>query len=87
MGRCDSYISGCLSKGRKPKATDGTKFDVIVRGGKNVVLRIVIEVDAPPGQAIGIKEDLAMRLENLGKTRVVSVEEHTPQQTVIAAMR
>ena len=45
------------------------------------MLIIVIEVDAPPGQAIGIKEDLAMKLEDLGKTRVVEVREVLPQQS------
>ena len=42
------------------------------------MLRIVLEVNAPAGQAIGIKEDLAMYLERWGDARVVSVE-HRPQ--------
>ena len=33
-----------------------------------------IKVNAPAGQAIGIKEDLAMYLERFGDSRVVSVE-------------
>lgn len=41
---------------------------------------ITIKVNAPAGQAIGIKEDLAMYLERFGDSRVVSVEEVTPQQ-------
>ena len=44
------------------------------------MLIITIKVDAPAGQAIGIKEDLAMYLECFGDSRVVSVEEVTPQQ-------
>ena len=44
------------------------------------MLIITIKVDAPAGQAIGIKEDLAMHLERFGDSRVVSVEEVTPQQ-------
>lgn len=37
------------------------------------MIRVVIEVDAPAGQAIGIKEDLAMYLEQFGDARVVEV--------------
>ena len=44
------------------------------------MLRIVLEVDAPLGQAIGIKEHLAMVVEQFGDTRVVSVEELLPKQ-------
>ena len=44
------------------------------------MLIITIKVNAPAGQAIGIKEDLAMYLERFGESRVVSVEEVTPQQ-------
>ena len=43
------------------------------------MLIITIEVNARPGQAIGIKEDLALYLERYGDARVVSVEE-TPQR-------
>ena len=39
------------------------------------MLRIVVEVDRPAGQAIGIKEVIAMELEKYGDTRVISVEE------------
>lgn len=41
------------------------------------MLRIVMDVDRPVGQAIGIKEALAMDLERYGDVRVVSVEEIT----------
>ena len=37
-----------------------------------------MDVDRPVGQAIGIKEALAMDLELYGGVRVVSVEEITP---------
>lgn len=47
------------------------------------MLRIVIEVDAPAGQAIGVKEDLAMYLERFGDSRVVAVEEIGPEQMVL----
>lgn len=47
------------------------------------MLTIVIRVDRPPGQAIGIKEDIAMRLEPLGDVRVVSVTETHPEQLKI----
>lgn len=39
------------------------------------MLKIEILVDAPPGQAIGIKEQLAMDLERYGDTRVIRVDE------------
>ena len=39
-----------------------------------------LQVGAPPGQAIGVKEDIAMRLEPLGDVRVVSITEDTPEQ-------
>ena len=39
------------------------------------MLKIVVEVDRPAGQAIGIKEVIAMELERFGDTRVISVEE------------
>lgn len=44
------------------------------------MLRITVEVDAPAGQAIGIKEQIAMDLEKYGDTRVVRVEEIRPRQ-------
>ena len=39
------------------------------------MLIITVEVNRPPGQAIGIKEQIAMELEKYGDTRVVSVQE------------
>lgn len=44
------------------------------------MLIITLHVDAPAGQAIGIKEDLAAYLELYGDTRVVSIEEVQPEQ-------
>ena len=44
------------------------------------MLFITIRVDAPPGQAIGVKENLAMYLERFGDVAVVAVKEITPQQ-------
>ena len=39
------------------------------------MLKITVLVNRPPGQAIGIKEQIAVDLEKYGDTRVVSVEE------------
>lgn len=47
------------------------------------MLRITIEVDAPLGQVIGVKESLAMEAERYGGTRVVSVVEVLPEQIKI----
>ncbi len=44
------------------------------------MLTIVIQVDAPPGQAIGVKEHLAMCLERYGDTRVVEIRETGAEQ-------
>lgn len=44
------------------------------------MLVITIHVNARAGQAIGIKEDLAMFLERYGDARVVSVEEIPQKQ-------
>lgn len=38
------------------------------------MLIITIEVDAPEGMSIAVKEQLAMLLERYGDTRVVSVK-------------
>lgn len=51
------------------------------------MLTIVAQVDAPPGQAIGIKEAVAMCLEPLGGIRVVSITEDTPEQMHVAGYR
>ena len=47
------------------------------------MLIIRIEVDRPAGQAIGIKEDLAMYLEQFGDARVVDIQEVEPEQQKI----
>ncbi len=44
------------------------------------MITVVIEVDAPEGQAIGIKEDLAMYLEQFGDARVVEVRSDGGEQ-------
>ena len=48
------------------------------------MLTITLQVGAPPGQAIGVKEDIAMRLEPLGDVRVVSITEDAPEQLHVA---
>lgn len=50
------------------------------------MLRVTVEVDAPAGQAIGVKEQIAMDLERWGDTVVVSVEEITPEQMKLGGM-
>ena len=49
------------------------------------MLIITVQVNAPAGQAIGIKEDLAMYLERWGDARVVSVEQRPQPQMVKTA--
>ena len=44
------------------------------------MLKITILVDKPAGQAIGIKEAVAMDLEKYGDVQVISVEEIEPEQ-------
>lgn len=44
------------------------------------MLTITLKVDAPPGQALAVKEALAMYCERWGDTRVVSVTETAPEQ-------
>ena len=44
------------------------------------MLEIIVHVDRPVGQAIGIKESIAMDLERFGDTRVVSVREIGAEQ-------
>jgi hypothetical protein len=41
---------------------------------------ITVQVDAPTGQATGIKEDLTLYLEKFGDSRVVSIIEKGPEQ-------
>lgn len=51
---------------------------------RRIMLIITIQVNAPTGQAIGIKEAVAMDLEKYGgQVRVVSVEEIRPEQMKI----
>lgn len=50
------------------------------------MLRVTVEVDAPAGQAIGVKEQIVMDLERWGDTVVVSVEEITPEQMKLGGM-
>lgn len=45
---------------------------------------ITVQVNAPAGQAIGIKEELAMHLERWGDARVLSVEQRS--QTLMEQM-
>lgn len=47
------------------------------------MLIITIKVNAPAGQAIGIKEHLAMMLERFGDVRVVDIREEAPEQMKI----
>ena len=47
------------------------------------MLYIMVGVDAPPGQAIGVKEALAEYLERFGDARVLSVTEKLPEQTAL----
>ena len=54
------------------------------RKGAGEVLTIVAQVDASPGQAIGVKEDVAMRPEPLGDVQVISGTEDTPEQMHVA---
>lgn len=44
------------------------------------MLTVTLQVDAPLGQAIGIKESIATDLEKYGDVRVVSVTEIAPEQ-------
>lgn len=47
------------------------------------MLTIVVQVDRPSGQAIGVKEQVAMALEQIGDVRVVSVTDTYPEQMKI----
>lgn len=44
------------------------------------MLIITFYVDAPAGQAIGIKEDLAYTLEKYGDVKCIDVKEELPEQ-------
>lgn len=45
--------------------------------------RIIIDVDAPSGQMIGIKESAAMDLEKHGDVKVIDIKEIVPEQLKI----
>ena len=45
---------------------------------------ITVQVNAPLGTAIGVKEDLAMYLERFGDTKIVSIKESAPEQITIS---
>lgn len=47
------------------------------------MLFILVAVDAPPGQAIGIKEELAMHLEQFGDSKVIDIREELPEQMML----
>lgn len=47
------------------------------------MLFILVAVDAPAGQAIGIKEDLAMHLEKFGDSKVIDIREDLPEQLMM----
>lgn len=51
--------------------------------GDVLMLTVVFRVDRPAGQAIGVKEQVAMALEHIGDVRVVSVTETQPEQMKI----
>lgn len=50
------------------------------------MLTIVLQVDRPAGQAIGVNEQVAMALEHIGDVRVVSVTETRPEQLRIGGV-
>lgn len=43
-------------------------------------MKVLLEIDRPAGQAIGVKEQVEMALEQIGGVRVVSVTEMQPEQ-------
>lgn len=51
------------------------------------MITITVQIDAPAGQAIGIKEDLAMYVEKYGDTKVISVVENEPEQLRIGGKK
>lgn len=66
-----------------PKGAFGNRgLDAAARpaGKECAMLIITVQVNAPAGQAIGIKEDLAMYLERWGDALVVSVEQKPQAQ-------
>ncbi len=51
------------------------------------MITVVIHVDAPVGQAIGVKEQLAMYLERFGGAKVVLVTEKEPEQLELEGLK
>lgn len=51
------------------------------------MITITVQIDAPAGQTIGIKEDLAMYVEKYGDTKVISVVENEPEQLRIGGKK
>lgn len=51
------------------------------------MITVVIRVDAPVGQAIGVKEQLAMYLEQFGDAKVVLVTEREPEQLELEGLK
>lgn len=49
------------------------------------MFKIVLQVDAPPGSEMGIKETLGMYMERFGDTRVISITEEVPEQMGMGA--
>ena len=76
--KCD--YNPFVHKARVLKLRARRQKELKEKAGGVRLLMITVAVDAPAGQAIGIKEQLAMQLEQFGNTRVVSVKEITPEQ-------
>lgn len=51
------------------------------------MITVVIRVDAPVGQAIGVKEQIAMCLERFGDAKVVLVTEKEPEQMELEGLK
>ena len=51
------------------------------------MITVVIRVDAPVGQAIEVKEQLAMYLERFGDAKVVLVTEKEPEQLELEGLK
>ena len=51
------------------------------------MITVVIRVDAPVGQAIGVKEQFAMYLERFGDAKVVLVTEKEPEQLELEGLK
>ena len=51
------------------------------------MIRVTIDVAAPAGLALAVKEQLAMLLERYGDTRVVSVMPVDPEQNIRRSAR